>query len=81
MSGVILNVTAVEPTDAGYLTLYPAGASVPDVSNVNFTPGDVVANHAVVAVDTDGSLRVFNRNGRVDVILDVFGYLRRAPAN
>ena len=34
---VVLNVTAVEPTQAGYLTVYPAGTSPrPTASNLNF---------------------------------------------
>ena len=50
---------------------------MPDVSNVNFKAGDVVANHAIVAVSTLGAIRAFNYAGTTHVIIDVFGYLTK----
>jgi hypothetical protein len=33
----VLNVTAVSPTASGFLTVFPAGITMPTVSNLNFT--------------------------------------------
>ncbi len=70
---VAVNVTAVNPTGEGYLSLYPAGGSVPTVSNVNFKPGDTVPNLAIVQLGA-GGITVLNSTGNTDVVLDVMGY-------
>jgi len=70
---VVLNVTVTEPSTAGYLTVYPGG-SVPNTSNINFTPGQTVAVHATVSVGAGPAVRVFNSAGNTHVIVDVMGW-------
>ena len=74
-ASVALNVTVVNPKAAGFLTLFPSGASVPTASNVNFTAGQVVANNVVVKVGTDGNgtIDLYANAGCPDVIVDVVG--------
>lgn len=71
---VLLNVTAVAPTAPGYLTLSPCDAERPVASNVNYAPGDVVANLVFAKVAGDGTVCVFNR-GSTHVVVDVNGYV------
>ncbi|APU42809.1 MULTISPECIES: hypothetical protein [unclassified Streptomyces] len=76
-TAVALNVTVTNPREAGHLTVYPSGGSVPITSNVNFRAGQTVANSVIVPVGTDGSVSF--RNGAwngTDVIVDVVGYYR-----
>lgn len=40
----VLNVTAVDATAQGFLTMFPCDAVRPDASNVNFVSGVAVAN-------------------------------------
>jgi hypothetical protein len=76
-TAVVLNVTAVTPTASGYLTLYPSdAASVPVVSNVNFTPGQIVPNLTTVRLGATGAIRIFNALGFTHVVVDVAGYYR-----
>jgi hypothetical protein len=49
-----LNLTVVDPTGAGFVTAYPCGSPKPNTSNVNFTPGQTVANLSIVKLSTDG---------------------------
>ena len=42
-TGVIANVTAVEPCGSGFLTVYPAGSPPPLASSTNYRTSDVVA--------------------------------------
>ncbi|MGA1345705.1 MAG: SpoIID/LytB domain-containing protein [Ilumatobacteraceae bacterium] len=75
IAAVALNLTVTGTTTgahAGYVTLYPCG-EVPDVSNVNFSTDDTVANAVVVPLADDGTLcaSVF---GGAHLILDAFGY-------
>lgn len=53
---VHLNVTVTEPTDGGYLTVWPDG-NRPDSSNLNFDPGQTLANGTLVKVGSDGRVR------------------------
>lgn len=82
VSAVALNVTATQPTAAGYLSVFPLGCDVPFVSSLNFAAGQTVPNLALSAVsvddgvcrDMDGLVGVFNAVGDVHVIADLFGY-------
>jgi len=79
-SAVVINITAVDPTAASHVDVWPTGAAQPNVSNVNFTPGQTVPNLAKIKVGSSGQISIFNRNGSVDVIVDVVGYYRTDPA-
>lgn len=73
-SAVVLNVTVTSPTAPGWLAVYPAGNTVPTVSNLNFTPGSTVANMVTVALGDGGRLAAFNAAGQSEVMFDVVGY-------
>ena len=70
---VILNVTAVDPTATGYLTVFAANENRPDASNVNFYAGRAAPNLVIVRPDADGAIRIFNSAGRTHVLVDVVG--------
>ncbi len=80
---VTLNVTAVSPTHGGFLVLWPAGGTIPGVSNLNFNDGEpAIANGAVVplgAGNPDLSLAYgapYGASDFVHVLLDVTGYFK-----
>jgi uncharacterized protein YkwD len=75
-AAVALNVTAIDPTAATFLTVYPTGSARPPTSNLNAGPGGIVPNLVVSAVGADGSVSVYNDAGRADVVVDVMGYFR-----
>ena len=70
---VVLNVTVTNPSSYSYLTVFPEG-SVPLASDLNFVPGQTVPNMVVVKVASDGSIRLFNAAGTVDVVVDLVGW-------
>ncbi|EQD29128.1 hypothetical protein B1A_20867, partial [mine drainage metagenome] len=72
-TAAILNVTAVNPVSPGYLSVYPAGSSVPDTSNVNFTSTITVANMVVVPLSASGAIDVLT-SAATNVVVDVEGY-------
>lgn len=51
---VSLNLTAVDATAAGFLTAWPCGRAMPATSVLNYVPGRVSANQAMVGVGTGG---------------------------
>jgi Carboxypeptidase regulatory-like domain len=77
----IANLTAIAPTQATYLTLYPASQTSHSVSDINLSAGEVLPNLAVVQVDTTGDLRngdvdLFNAAGIVNAAIDIEGWFQ-----
>ena len=72
-TGVIANVTAVEPCDSGFLTVYPAGSPPPLASSTNYRTSDVVAALVTVRLGTGGAISVYT-HAQTDVVVDVVGY-------
>jgi hypothetical protein len=75
VAGVALNVSAFDPSAAGFLTVYPTGAQRPTASNLNFVAHQSTANVVVVPVGRDGRIDVYNPSGSTDVRVDVVGFL------
>ncbi len=78
-SAVLVNVTITEPSDIGFLTLRPAGATgEPTTSTVNFAAGNTEPNAATVALSGDGKLQVWvfmpTAGATAEVLIDVVGY-------
>lgn len=73
-TAVVLNVTVTGSSNASYLSVYPAGESTPNASNLNFTQGETVANLSVVPVAASGQVSIYNAVGTVQVIVDLEGY-------
>ena len=73
---VAVNVTVVNATAIGNLTLYPAGTSPPLASTLNYRASTARANNAVVPLGTSGAISVLCSmpSGTADFILDVTGY-------
>lgn len=72
-TAVILNVTATQPTAAGWLTVHPGG-SVPNASNLNFTAGQTAAVHVTATVAADEKIELVNALGSTHVIVDLAGW-------
>jgi hypothetical protein len=80
---IIANLTAITPTAATYLTLFPANQTGPGgVSDLNIGAGAVLPNLAVVEVDTvtgdphDGEVYLYNSVGSVNAIIDLEGWFQ-----
>jgi hypothetical protein len=80
VTGVVLNMAGIRPTTGTYLAVspdpVPASADDADTANGNFSAGAIKSNHVMVPVNDDGSIWLFNRQGQIDVTLDVVGYLQ-----
>ena len=75
VSSVVVNITVVNPTVGGYLTLYASGTQKPTSSNINFNPGVILANQAVVPVGSNGQIAIYNYTGNTHIIIDVAGWI------
>jgi chitodextrinase len=73
-SAVILNVTAVDESSAGFFTLYPTGATLPTASNLNWVAGETVPNLVSVGLGAGGKVTIYNGLGTADAVVDLEGY-------
>lgn len=75
VGAVMLNVTETAPTQAGNITAYPSGLAKPNVSNLNFGPGETYPNAVSVGSDSSGRIMLANSSaGSTHLIADVAGY-------
>ena len=75
ISAVVLNVTATEADDAGYVTVYPGDADRPLASTLNLDgPGHTVANLTIVPLGADGTIRLYTQSG-AHLLADMVGFV------
>lgn len=79
-AAVAVNVTASEPADDGYLTVYACGQPAPVTSNVNYVGGQLAKPGVVISAlqYSTGDLCI-TTYAEVDVIVDVSGWFRPGP--
>ncbi len=71
-SAVVLNVTVVSATGAGFWTVYAAGSAQPGTSNLNVTDaGQTIANQVILPAGA-GGIDIFSQAGG-HVIVDMVG--------
>lgn len=73
-----LNITAVSPTGAGFLSFSP-NCQPPLASTLNFSAGQTRTNNAVLSIDATGVLTVspaVSGSGTVQMVVDVNGYFQ-----
>lgn len=76
-TSVIVNITAIAPTQATFLTAFRPSTNLPGVSNVNAVDGQVISNLAYVQSTDSGAneaIRIHNAHGSTHFAIDVLGY-------
>jgi hypothetical protein len=71
-----MNFTAVTPTAATWLAVWPNGITGiprPDISNVNTAKGQTVSNAAITLLGPGNKYNIYNAFGTTNVINDVVG--------
>jgi aldose sugar dehydrogenase len=73
---IAANLTVTEPTNLGYLSVFPGAGATPIVSSINFRPGQTRANSARLMLGPSGNVivRCAMATGGVHFLLDVTGY-------
>ena len=72
VGAVSLNVTAVGPEGAGFVTVYPCGTR-PNASNLNFVAGQIVPNAVIAPVSANGEVCLFS-SVNTHLLADVNGW-------
>ena len=76
VTAVALNLTVTDTTGAGYIGTSPDRNASPDQANVRYLAGQTTADSAVVKVDGDGYIDIYNEGstGSADLVADIAGY-------
>ncbi|MCL5446955.1 MAG: IPT/TIG domain-containing protein, partial [Actinobacteria bacterium] len=69
----VANVTVAGTTGNGYLKIWPAGASQPPTSSMNWVKGETIPNMAVARLANSGQVAIYTSTG-AGVIIDVVGW-------
>lgn len=81
-TSVVINLTATESDDPGWLVAYPCGEVAPLASNLNYAKGDTRAVAAIVKIGDsnfgEGQI-CFQTLSQTHFIVDVVGYYSAAP--
>jgi hypothetical protein len=78
---VIANLTAIAPTAATFLTMYPSNIGLPLASDINVSRGEVLPNLTVVQLDPVsgadlGDVNLYNAAGSVNAVVDIEGWFQ-----
>jgi hypothetical protein len=74
---VAVNLVVTQPTGTGFCTLFPAGASAPTATSINYAAGQTRANNGIFSLGTAGALAArCGPTGTTHLILDVSGYFQ-----
>ncbi|HVD01180.1 MAG TPA: hypothetical protein VNG93_08525 [Candidatus Dormibacteraeota bacterium] len=74
-TAILYNLTVTNTAAAGYLALFPFGATWPGNSSINWTgPNQTLANGGTVSLGGDRQINVLDGGGGTDFIVDVTGY-------
>ncbi|MCT2585487.1 fibronectin type III domain-containing protein [Actinophytocola gossypii] len=72
-TAVVVNLTGTNGTASTYLSAFPNQFA--GTSTLNLGAGQTAAASAFVTLGPDNTIRILNRNGTVDVVADLVGYL------
>jgi hypothetical protein len=83
VAAVALNLTVTNPRSSGYITAFPAGASQPTASNLNYGPGQTIAARALVQTAGAGeSVSFYNgSSASTDLVVDLNGWFSDASGS
>jgi hypothetical protein len=80
VSAVILNVTATDTTEPGFVTVWPAGQGRPLASNLNVEHvGQTIPNMVIVPVGDSGAVSIYALKS-LNLVADVLGYFTDSSA-
>jgi hypothetical protein len=83
-TAAVLNVSAVNPMQSGFITAFPAGTDRPFAANVNYQTGQTTGNRVIVPLPTTGAASgqvTFYSSQATDVVIDVSGYYSASAGN
>ena len=69
---VVLNITGLNASQNGFVTVHPCGEPLPTASNLNLAPGLITPNLVISKVGSNGKVCIFTQRS-ADLIADLAG--------
>jgi hypothetical protein len=73
-TATVLNLTAIKPTRAGFVTVHAADVARPTASNLNLSPGIDTPNLVTTRHSGAGLIRIYNDTGITHFAADISGW-------
>ena len=74
VGAVVLNITVAAPATSGYLIAFPAGATRPSSSNINYAAGRAAVGMTFARVGTGGAVSIYT-SASTHLLVDIAGWL------
>jgi outer membrane protein assembly factor BamB len=76
---MVANATGLDDPSSTYLSVYPAGTSVPGTSSLNLAPRQTASNMVMPALSSTStrSFALYNHAGTLDTLVDVVGFFEK----
>ena len=72
-AAVSLNVTSVDSSSSGFLTMFPCGTPRPTASTLNYVSGQAIANAALAKAGSGGNVCIYTQDA-THLLVDVTGW-------
>ncbi len=79
-SAVMLNFVSTDAAGEGFLTAYPCGGAVPNVSTLNYVAREAATNLATIELGADRRICIVS-SVQTNVIVDVFAVMTAPPGS
>jgi hypothetical protein len=79
-SAVMLNFVSTDADGPGFLTAYPCGGAIPNVSTLNYVTGEAATNLATIELGVDRRVCIVS-SVQTNVIVDVFAVMTAPPGS
>jgi hypothetical protein len=74
IDAAFVNVTAINPEERGFVTIFPCGTDRPNAASVNFVAGEVRANSVLVKLGGGGTACIYS-SAETDLVVDLSGWI------
>jgi len=81
VAAVLVQVTDIDPSSNGYLSLFAPGQAMPTVSKVTNVEGAISSNVVLVPLSPTGQLAVYSSGGDPNLLIDLEGYVPEVPSS
>lgn len=74
VDAAFINVTAINPSARGFVTIFPCGTERPNAASINFVAGEVRANSVLVKMGGGGTACIYT-SAETDLVVDLSGWI------
>ncbi len=78
VQAVVIDVTVLPGSSAGWAVVWPYGQSQPATSNISYLASSLITNRVMVPVGTNGKINIYTSAGGMNYVVDANGWTSSA---